>query len=182
MKLSQAVTAISLVVALFVVTGCSSSTAKTASEGPTASPTSAVSTPPSQAELSNEAKVVVAGIHSESTKLEYAGGADQLPPTFLKYVTGKLELDLAAIFRSWREDGDVSVGPDPKLVWVRPNNETKEGSVVSMAACTDSSATRVKHADGSLTNGIVAVNYYYLKYYDGRLKAFQSGHDLVDHC
>ncbi len=182
MKVSNVVITLALAASLVVVSGCSSSTAKTVSEGPTTSPTSAVSTPQSQAELSKEAKVVVAGIHSESTKLEYAGGADQLPPSFLKYVAGQLEIDLAAIFRSWREDGDVSVGPDPKLVWVRPNNETKEGSVVSMAACTDSSATRVRHADGSLTNGTIAVNYYYLKYYDGRLKAFQSGHDLVDHC
>ncbi len=124
----------------------------------------------------------MAGINRESTKLEYAGGADQLPPAMLNFVAGQLATDLAAIFRSWREDGDVSVGPDPRLVWVRPNNEQLEGSLVSMAACTDSSATRVKHADGSLTNGIVAVNYYYFKYFDGELKAFQSGHDLVDQC
>ncbi len=182
MKLSTVAMAVALVVSLVVVPGCSSTPSEPASKTTTTTPTAAVSTPPTKDELYKEARKVYEGIRAEQTKLQYAGGADELPPSMLAYVTGQLAVDFAALFRSWKEDGDVLLGPSSRVVWVRPHDEVMEGSLVSLAACADATKSRVKHADGSVSSGAVAVNYFYFKYFDGELKAFQSGDEWVGKC
>ncbi len=182
MKLFQAVVAIALAASLVVVSGCSSSPAESVSETPKMTASQSASTQQSEQELFKAATIVAQGINEETTRLGYAGGAEKLPPSMLEYVTGDLATDFTAIYRNWKEAGDVSLGPDPRLVWVRRHDKTREESVISVAVCTDATKSRVRHSDQSITTGAVAINYYYLKYFDGKLKAFQSGHDWVDQC
>lgn len=113
-----------LVVALVGVSGCSSSPAKPASDTPTSSPPSSVSTPPSQKELQEAATAVYRRIYVQELKLQHAGGADELPPAWTELVTGQLATDIANAFRAWKRNGTVSLGPDPVVMWIRPYDKT----------------------------------------------------------
>lgn len=182
MKLPHVAMAFALIVALVVMPGCASLPDDQDPTQLASTPTSSVSTPPSKDELYAQAKVVYAGIHAQQMKLQYAGGAAELPPAFLELVTGQLATDYAAIYRKWKEDGTVSLGPDPQVVWARPHDKNFEQSVVSLGVCTDGSQTRVQQGNGSVALGRPAINYFYFKYFDGVLKAFAADDERVDKC
>ena len=48
--------------------------------------------------------------------------------------------------------------------------------------CTDGSKTRLQRPDGTIEMGRPAINYFYFKYFDGTLKAFDSDDKLVSRC
>ncbi len=118
----------------------------------------------------------------QELKLQHAGGADELPPAWTELVTGQLATDIANAFRAWKRNGTVSLGPDPVVVWIRPFDKTVQGSVVSLRVCTDGSETRLQRPDGTIEMGRPAINYFYFKYFDGTLKAFDSDDKLVSRC
>ncbi len=182
MKLFQAVVAIALAASLVVASGCSSSPTESVSETPESTPTPTVSTPPTQEQLYEQAKVVYERIYKQELELQYAGGANELPPAFLELVTEALATDYAAIYGRWKRDGTMSLGPDPQVVWIRPYGKSFEQSVVSLGVCTDGSKTRVLEGDGSVALGRPVINYFYFKYFDGVLKAFDSDDKRVAKC
>ncbi len=182
MKLFQAVVAFTLAALLVVASGCSPSPTESVSRTPKPAATPTVSTPPTKDELLEQAQGVYRQIRAQTVRLQRAGGADSLPPELLHLVTGELESNLTAIFRHWKEAQIVSLGPDAEVVWIRPHDKVRDGSLVALGVCTDASKTRVRHGDGSVTTGGPVVNYYYFKYFDGVLKGFASGSDDVEGC
>ena len=182
MKLSNVAMAFALIVVLVVMPGCASLPDDRNPTQLASTPTPSVSTPPSKDELYAQAKVVYEGINKLQLALQRAGGADELPPAFSEFVTGEVATDLTAIYRKWKADGTVSLGPEPRLMWIRPLDKTLQGSVVALGVCTDGSDTRLRQADGSVSMGRPVINYYFFKFFDGRLKAFAADFKYVDQC
>ncbi len=183
MKLSQAVTAISLVAALFVVTGCSSSSAESVSEPPSASHTAAASNSPGQEELYEQAVGIYRNMRVQMEEIERAGGADELPPELDQYVEGFLAETLTGTYRQWKRDQMVLYGRAETDVWVREDSDGQvEGSLVSVAVCSDGRQAQIKKAGVPMSSGVVGINYYAFKYFSGELKAFDVEYEVIDSC
>ena len=182
MKLCHAVSVLALAASLVVVSGCSSSTAKSVSEAPTANPTPIVSSSPSEQELHQQAVEIFKKVQAETETIERAGGADQLPASLNEYVTGYLAETLTTQYQQWKEQRLVLTGRGDAIEWTKPYPTQREGSVVAIAVCSDGTQAEVSRAGTPVTEGSVAINCYFYKYFDGTLKAFTVAYREVGRC
>ncbi len=183
MKLFQAVVAIALAASLVVASGCSSSPTESVSETPTSTPTPTVSTPPSQQQLYEEAVGIYRKMRVQTEKIERAGGADELPPELKQYVTGYMAQTLTSVYKAWKAEGLVLYGRGETIEWIREDHDgPHDGSLVTVAVCTDGRNAEVKRAGTPANVGRTVINYYYFKYFDGVLKGFYIEYEWVESC
>ncbi len=133
-------------------------------------------------ELFAEAEAVYLRMQAEMDKLARQGGAEELPPELARHVTGKLAEMLRELYRYWYRSGEVLVGEPAHLVWIRPHEETVDGSLVAIAVCTDGTGSGARSRDGTVKHGSAGINYVFFKDVDGALKGFTSKNDWVESC
>jgi hypothetical protein len=149
---------------------------------PTVSAVASVPSAKSSAELFAEASAIYRKMKIEMDKLEAQGGADELPPELTQYITGDLLTMVTADYEWWKKQGVRRVSGPVVDDWILPYEKQSNGSVAVVAACNNGSNVKVRHRDGSITRGVIAINYYYFTYVDGRLIAFDCKSLDVDKC
>lgn len=183
----RAVVAVRLACAVVVVAGCQSPTSDETFGTPTPPyqgvPSSEISTPPREDQLYSEAEQIVRNMLAEMEKIERAGGADQLPPEFAQYLAGSLKRDFTIQYQQWKEAEYVLTGQAGTTEWIRKSNQTHaEGSLVSVAVCTDGRLAGLRQSGTPVSVGVAGINTYDFKYFDGKLKAFFGKGREVESC
>jgi predicted acyl esterase len=129
-----------------------------------------------------EAEAVYRRILDESTRIIRAGGVTEPTEVILATTEGKARDDFMATFESFAEDGLRAIGDDPTLAMRREPGISREGSIVALRVCVDSSGWSFYRGDKLESRGRVGEDRVYFSRFGENLKAVYVEGRWVEKC